>query len=141
MKKALFIALLGIVVITKGVQAQTKEMALASSSSKSKDVVARAAFHWEATEFDFGNLEQGKPQTKVFSFENSGGEPLVISAVQSSCGCTVADYSKEPIAPGAKGFVKLTYNAANKGAFNKVVALTANTDPGQVQLKVRGNVN
>jgi pectate lyase len=59
--------------------------------------------------------------------------------VQGSCGCTATDYSKEPIAPGKKGYVTATYNAANMGAFHKTVTVTANTD-APVVLVIKGEV-
>src|SRR5690348_15513509 len=56
-----------------------------------------AIFNWSITSFDFGKITQNKPVTKEFSFTNDGTVPLVISSVQESCGCTVAEYSKDPI--------------------------------------------
>ena len=65
---------------------------------------------------------------------------LVISTVQASCGCTVTSYSKEPIEPNGKGFVKATYNAASIGQFTKSVTVNANTEDGVVQLFIKGEV-
>ena len=76
----------------------------------------------------------------MFEFSNTRTAPLLISNVQNSCGCTVADYTKEAIAPRKKGYVKLTFNAANKGQFSKNVTLTANTIEGTHVLNIRGNV-
>jgi hypothetical protein len=64
----------------------------------------------------------------------------VITTVQASCGCTVTEYSKDPIAPGEKGFVKATYNAAKTGSFQKTVTVNANTEEGVVQLIIKGEV-
>ena len=75
-----------------------------------------------------------------FKFTNTGDAPLVISSVQASCGCTVAEYSKEPIAPGAQGFVKATYNAAKVGVFTKSVTVNANAENNVVQLVIKGEV-
>ena len=99
-----------------------------------------AAFSWDATTFDFGKIKLNKPVTHEFSFTNSGSTPLVISSVQASCGCTVTDYSKDPIAPGSEGYVKATYNAAKVGAFSKTVTVNANADEGMVQLTIKGEV-
>lgn len=99
-----------------------------------------AVFNWSETTFDFGKIQVGKPVTHQFSFTNRGGEPLIISDVKASCGCTVAEYSKEPIEPGSQGYVKATYNAANPGIFTKTVTITANTQEGTVLLTLKGEV-
>ena len=100
--------------------------------------LAVAAF--EAQNFDFGKIKQGTPVTHEFKFTNTGKVPMIITNVQASCGCTTPDWSKEPIAPGSKGFIKATYNAASAGAFNKAVTVTANIPNGSVQLFIKGEV-
>ena len=99
-----------------------------------------AVFKWVATEYNFGKIKVGVPVTYEFSFTNSGQIPLIISTVQASCGCTVASYTKDPIEPGAKGFVKATFNAASVGQFTKTVTVNANTDEGVAQLTIKGEV-
>jgi hypothetical protein len=99
-----------------------------------------AAFSWEKTVFDFGKIKQNVPVSHKFTFTNKGDSPLVISSVQASCGCTVTEYSKDPIAPGAEGFVSATYNAASLGVFSKSVTVNANTTEGFVQLSIKGVV-
>jgi hypothetical protein len=100
--------------------------------------VAVATF--EAQNFDFGKIKQGTPVTHEFKFTNSGKVPMIITNVAASCGCTTPDWSKEPIAPGGKGFIKATFNAASVGAFNKAVTVTANIPNGSVQLFIKGEV-
>jgi hypothetical protein len=99
-----------------------------------------AIFNWTVTSFDFGKIQKDRPVTQEFSFINGGNVPLVITSVQASCGCTVAEYSKNSIAPGEKGFVKATYNAAKVGSFHKTVSVNANTEEGIVQLIIKGEV-
>ena len=99
-----------------------------------------AAFSWKATSFDFGKIKKDKPVTHEFTFTNSGKESLVVTSVQASCGCTVAQYSKDPIQPGGDGFVKATYNAAKTGVFTKTVTVNANTAEGVVILTIKGEV-
>ena len=99
-----------------------------------------AAFAWNQTTVDFGKIKHNEPISNTFTFINEGTEPLVISSVQASCGCTVTEYSKDPIAPGAKGFVKATYNAAKVGQFTKTVTVNANTEDAVVQLTIKGEV-
>lgn len=99
-----------------------------------------ASFLWSQTSFDFGKIEKSKPVTHKFTFTNNGNAPLIISSVKASCGCTVAEYTKEPIPAGAQGFVKATYNAAQPGVFSKTVTINSNTEEGVVVLTVKGVV-
>jgi hypothetical protein len=80
-------------------------------ATEAGDPSSMAKFKWEAKVHDFGKIDQGKPVTHEFLFTNAGSTPLVISNVRGSCGCTVTDYTKEPIAPGKTGFVKAIFNA------------------------------
>ncbi|HZI26306.1 MAG TPA: DUF1573 domain-containing protein [Chryseolinea sp.] len=98
------------------------------------------AFSWTTTTYDFGKIKLNTPVTHEFRFTNSGNAPLVISSVQASCGCTVTDYSKDPIGPGAEGYVKATYNAAKVGVFAKSVTVKANAEDSIVQLTIKGEV-
>jgi hypothetical protein len=76
---------------------------------------------------DFGTVPQGIPVTYAFSFVNTGKEPLFIKNATGSCGCTVPEYTQEAIAPGGKGTVKVTYNAAALGPINRTVTITTNS--------------
>jgi hypothetical protein len=98
------------------------------------------AFSWSMTVHDFGKIALNKPVSHEFRFTNSGNAPLIISSVQASCGCTVTDYSKDPIAPGAEGFVKATYDAAKAGVFTKTVTVNANAEESVVRLMIKGEV-
>jgi len=99
-----------------------------------------AVMSWSLTELDFGQIELNKPVTGDFKFQNTGNTPLMIVSAQGSCGCTVADYTKGEILPGEFGEVTATYNAAKIGAFNKTIAVNANTGNGPITLKIKGEV-
>ena len=75
------------------------------------------------TRFDFGKIQQGKPVTHNFELKNTGNEPLQIENVQASCGCTTPEWSHEPIAPGKTKTIKVGYNAAVKGPFEKLITV------------------
>lgn len=102
--------------------------------------IKEAAFRWAHTLHDFGTIKKNVPVSHKFTFTNQGDEPLVITSVQASCGCTVTDYSKEPIPAGSEGYVKATYNAASLGVFSKTVTVNANTDASAVILSIKGVV-
>lgn len=113
-----------------------------TASVKSFDLatVKAAVFNWNSTEFDFGKVQKGTPVTHEFTFTNTGSEQLIISSVKASCGCTVTEYTKNPIEAGGKGFVKATYDASKAGAFTKTVTINANTEEGAVLLTIKGEV-
>jgi len=114
---------------------------LASTAKPSSEFIKDdGSFSWAETSFDFGKIKVNKPVTHEFSFINAGDTPLVITSVQASCGCTVAKYSKDAIAPGSSGYVTATYNAARVGVFTKTVTVNANTGSGAVVLTVKGEV-
>lgn len=81
------------------------------------------------TAHDFGKILQNKPATCVFEFTNTGNQPVTITNVKPGCSCTVTDYTKEPIAPGAKGMVKIIYSAYSVGRFHKTAVVY--TEPGK----------
>lgn len=68
---------------------------------------------------DFGRIKQGVPQKGTFVVTNIGTEPLIIEQANPTCGCTISDYTKEPIAPGKTGVINATYNAAALNHFDK----------------------
>lgn len=111
-----------------------------ASIHSTPSTTAAPAFSWNMTVHDFGKIPMNKPVTHEFRFTNSGNAPLIISSVQASCGCTVTDYSKDPIAPGAEGFVKATYDAAKAGVFTKTVTVNANSEESVVRLMIKGEV-
>ncbi len=97
-------------------------------------------FKWVEETHDFGTIPQGTPVTNKFYFENVGKEPLIISNVQKTCGCTVTDWTKEPVMPGQKGFVAAEYNAAKEGPFTKAITVQSNAKTSNVKLYFKGTV-
>jgi len=95
---------------------------------------------WAKESHDFGEIPQGKPVSVEFAFTNTGDAPLLIADVATSCGCTASDYSKEPIAPGASSKIKVTYNAANMGAFTKTITVNFSDAEAKKVLMIKGTV-
>lgn len=91
---------------------------------------------------NFGTIKEAAgPVTHTFEFMNTGNANLVIIDARAECGCTRPDYPKNPIAPGKKGKIKVTYNPAGRpGSFDKVVTIRTNGQPKKIRLKVKGSV-
>jgi len=85
--------------------------------------VKEKSFTWNETTHDFGKLVQNDPASVTFTVKNIGAAPILITTAKSSCGCTVAEYTKEPIKPGESGIVKATYNSARVGSFSKTLTV------------------
>lgn len=97
---------------------------------------------FEETEFDFGTVQEGEKVKHTYKFKNTGKEPLIISDAKGSCGCTVPSKPTEPIAPGKTGEIVVEFNSQGKaGNRNQKVTLTANTNPPQTFLSLKGVVN
>ncbi len=105
-----------------------------------KNTLSLAKVSWAAEVHDFGEIAKGKPVSIEFSFTNTGDEPLLIADVVPGCGCTVPDYSKEPIAPGKSSSIKVTYNAATAGAFAKTVTVNFQEAALKKVLNIKGTV-
>ena len=92
---------------------------------------------------DYGKVSKDEDSgLRVFEFTNTGTAPLVITNAQSSCGCTVPSFSKEPIAPGKSGKIEVKYNM-NPGPIRKTITVETNAinaEEGRVVLKIKGEV-
>jgi len=83
---------------------------------------------WLDSSKDFGKIGEGQKLEVAFRFKNTGDKPLVIQRVQPSCGCTVAEQSTEPVAPGAEGQIRATFNSEGRTGINhKTLSVYANT--------------
>lgn len=96
---------------------------------------------FEEQEFDFGTIKPNEPQEHVFKFTNTGKAPLVITNATSTCGCTVPTYPKnESIAPGEGGEMLVKFNGSGQGQVTKTVTVSANTEKGTEQLRIKAFV-
>ncbi len=76
---------------------------------------------------DFGDINQGDKVKHTFTFENTGNEPLIISNVQVTCGCTASEWPRDPIAPGEEASITILFNSTGKmGRQNKVITIVSN---------------
>ncbi|TAE47909.1 MAG: DUF1573 domain-containing protein [Bacteroidetes bacterium] len=96
---------------------------------------------WAQTDFDFGKVKTGAVVTHTFKFKNTGTEPLSLTRVKASCGCTTPKYSSEPVQPGQEGFIDISFNTSGKTGFQtKTVTVTGNFPTNNLVLKIRGEV-
>lgn len=90
---------------------------------------------------NFGTIQQDSKNTKIFTFTNTGSEPLIIEAAKGSCGCTVPKFPKEPIKPGETGEIEVVYSPGKQqGSQTKTITITANTTPVLTTLNISANV-
>lgn len=101
----------------------------------------QAVIKFDKTEYDFGKILQGEVVSYTFHFTNTGEAPLLITGVDKSCGCTASEYSREPIAPGRTGQIKITYDSkGHHGIQSKTLVVHSNTNPSQTSLRVKAEV-
>ncbi|MCC2545322.1 DUF1573 domain-containing protein [Hymenobacter sp. BT175] len=102
---------------------------------------AQGVMKFEKELHDFKDVPEGTMATYEFRFKNMGNQPIVISNVQASCGCTTPDWTKTPVLPGKTGIVKAMYSSAGRpGVFNKTVTVTSNAGNPTTVLSIKGNV-
>jgi len=102
----------------------------------------QAKIDFKELEHDFGTFEEENGvQSANFDFVNNGSSPLILNNVQASCGCTTPEWTRKPISPGEKGFIKVSYNPKNRpGPFNKTITVSSNAENPRVVLRIKGNV-
>lgn len=112
-----------------------------------RDIVEEAKKHAETSlalsepSFDFGKIKKGDVVEHVFEVTNTGKNPLVISNVQPTCGCTIPDFTKDPIAPGQKGKITLKFNSANfDGVVHKSAEVYANVAQVPIELTFTADI-
>ncbi|MBP5548322.1 MAG: DUF1573 domain-containing protein [Bacteroidales bacterium] len=92
-------------------------------------------------EHNYGTIQKGGDGNCEFLFTNEGNEPLILSNVKASCGCTTPSWTKEPIMPGKTGSIKVRYNTNNVGNFTKTITVTSNAiNSPRITLKIKGKV-
>lgn len=102
----------------------------------------KAEIKFEKTTHHFGTLTEEKPlATCTFTFTNVGDAPLTIHQAFASCGCTVPEFTRDPVEPGKKGTIKITYNSRGmQGHFKKVITIRSDAKTSMVRLIVEGDV-
>jgi hypothetical protein len=96
---------------------------------------------FDETSYDWGTIAEGEKMTHIFKFKNTGSNDMIISDAHGSCGCTVPEWPKEPIKPGKSSQIKVIFDSKGKaGDQSKSVTITANTEPTNMVLMIKGKV-
>ena len=109
-----------------------------SNTNNSKTSAAELTF--KEKEHDFASIEQMCDATYAFEFKNTGKDPLIISNVGTSCGCTVPNWTKDPVNKNKTGIIKATYDTKRIGPFTKTLNVTSNAKNTPVTLTIKGTV-
>jgi hypothetical protein len=99
-----------------------------------------ALIKFDKTTHAFGNIKQNKPVTVSFVFANPGAAPLIIEDATAECGCTKPEYPQQPIMPGKKAAIKVTYDAKEPGSFTKKITIKLVNQPETKVLTITGVV-
>ncbi|WP_298346260.1 DUF1573 domain-containing protein [uncultured Algibacter sp.] len=101
---------------------------------------AQAKIEFKSEVIDYGTIEKGADGVRVFEFTNTGDEPLIISKVSSSCGCTIPKKPKDPIMPGETGEIEVKYDTKRVNPIRKTITVMSNAETPTVALKIKGLV-
>jgi len=108
---------------------------------KKEDKTPGPEITFEEVTHDFGDIYQGDIVHYTFKYTNTGDEPLILSNVGTTCGCTVPDWSKDPVAAGEKGEFTVKFNSAGKmGKQNKVITVYSNAKTAVTRVSITTNV-
>lgn len=113
----------------------------ASADPQNTAVAGMPVFEFEKETHEFGEIISGEKVTYTFKFKNVGNGPLVINSANATCGCTVPEYTKDPVPPGGEGSVAVTFDSEGKTGMNsKTVTLIANTEPNTKVLTISADI-
>lgn len=132
MKKIFSITVLMLFALTMSAQEAPAEK---NKKVKEPEITFETLIH------DYGQIYQNDNGECEFQFKNTGKADLILTNCRSSCGCTVPDWPREPIAPGKKGSIKVKYNTGRLGVINKSITVESNATNNRVVLNIKGNVN
>ena len=113
-------------------------ISLCSLGAVAQEKIAQIEF--KQTTIDYGTIEKGADGVRVFEFTNTGNAPLIISKVNSSCGCTVPKKPNGPIMPGDTGEIQVKYDTKRVSPIRKTVTVLSNAKTPTVALKIKGLV-
>jgi hypothetical protein len=112
-----------------------------NTASGSNDLSDLPVIEFKVKEYNFGKVIQGEKVTYTFKFKNTGESDLIISQVNSSCGCTVPVFPKDPIKPGDEGKIKVSFDSSGRnGIQDKAITVVTNCQPNRTVLRIKAQV-
>jgi len=114
-------------------------LSVGCSQTSESGLNAEMTFKEDLT-FDFGKIKQNSEGVHEFEFKNTGKDPLIITNVKSSCGCTVPTYPNAPVKKGDKGVISVKYDTKRIGVFNKTITVYSNAKNSPIKLMIKGEV-
>lgn len=111
---------------------------LLSLGALAQEKVAKIKFKTDT--IDYGTIEKGSDGVRVFEFTNTGDAPLIITNVNSTCGCTIPKKPDGPIMPGETGKIEVKYDTNRVNPIRKTITVTSNADTPTIALKIKGEV-
>jgi hypothetical protein len=134
MKKVFLLACTALLIVSASFAQDKKGEAKAPNPNAPKLIFIESSH-------DFGTVVEGPQITYDFKIRNDGKEPLVLSNVRASCGCTVPTWPKDPILPGKESVVSATYNTSGRpGHFTKTITIESNAEGGNKVITITGEV-
>src|SRR5574344_133116 len=113
----------------------------AQNATESQNRISGPRIEFNDLVHNYGQIKKGGDGNCQFTFTNNGNEPLILSNVKASCGCTSPSWPKDPIMPGQSSTIKVHYDTNRLGGFTKTVTVTSNAaDNPRLVLKIKGNV-
>ena len=143
MKKSIGFVIVLAAFIMASACSEEKENSTDTSMLASDSIATKAltSIAFADTVHEFGTINEGEKVSYTFKYKNTGDNPLILEDVRPSCGCTLPEWTKDPIAPGAEGLIKVVYNSEGRpGEFHKTITVIANTSAEVVLLKIQGKV-
>jgi hypothetical protein len=142
MKKILTVIVLSAFILPAFAQTSVGKKATAKDKEPVVEIKKGPAIKFDVEVHDFGIVKLGDQAVYTFEFINIGSEPLVITNVERSCGCTTPQWTTEPVMPGQKGSVTASYNSIGRpGVFNKAITVITNdSEHNRKVLFIKGDV-
>jgi hypothetical protein len=139
------IALLSLTTVVSAQSSKTEKQQNTSTSSAPKkntgQKVRKSSLAFDSLVIDYGVITKGSSGETVFRFKNTGKDPIILTDVNAPCGCTVPEWTKEPVFPEKTGEIKVKYDTNRIGYFNKTISVKSNKNPDvPIVLTIKGEV-
>ncbi|MBQ3619119.1 MAG: DUF1573 domain-containing protein [Bacteroidales bacterium] len=113
----------------------------AEQQQSTDSIVKKGSFKFDTTVFNFGNILEGEQVSTEFVYTNVGDADIIISKIETSCGCTVPEYDKDPVKPGNRGSIRVRFDSNGKsGTQYKTIRIFSNSEEDIFELVITGEV-